>query len=488
MALAKKTQNKQHDIPLLVDLDGSLINTDTLYETAVLFLKKYPWMFFMLIVWLAKGMPVLKRELATRTELDVDSLPYRQDVLDYLQGEHEGGRNIILFSGSWVDIVNRIAEKFQFIEATVATNSERNLTGSGKAEYASKRWGEDGFDYLGNEEKDLLVWKNARKAVVVGDQKLFTLAKCTTEVAEYIQVKPAGIKTWLKAVRIHQWAKNALLFVPLLTSQQFTNVESIFNAFIGFVCFGVCASATYILNDLLDLESDRKHHIKKFRPLAAGSISIPQGVLAGVFLMCLGILLAAFLLNTYFLLTLIFYILLTTVYSFKLKSLQTIDVILLASLFTIRIIAGGAAIEVALSFWLLCFSMFIFLSLALVKRVSELINAEKYSVEKSNKISGRGYFTADIVVLQSLGTSSGFMAVLVFALYINSEEVTKLYKYPQILWLICPVLGYWIMRVWMLTARNEMDEDPISFAIFDRNSWLTAIMILCTVIAASYFE
>jgi 4-hydroxybenzoate polyprenyltransferase len=207
-------------------------------------------------------------------------------------------------------------------------------------------------------------------------------------------------------------------------------------------------------------------------------MGILQGVVTAAILLCIGILLAISFLNLYFLLVLLGYLAITILYSFMLKQLQTVDVITLASLYTIRIVAGAAAIGVALSFWLLCYSMFLFLSLAIVKRVSELIHVEKQKGHASEHISGRGYFTSDIVVLQSLGGASGFMSVLVIALYINSDQVVKMYSSPEILWLVIPVVGYWVMRIWIIAARGQLNEDPISFAIRDRNSWVTAFLLV----------
>jgi 4-hydroxybenzoate polyprenyltransferase and related prenyltransferases len=275
--------------------------------------------------------------------------------------------------------------------------------------------------------------------------------------------------------------------VPLLTAHQLANVGMISDVIVAFISFGLCASATYLLNDMFDLEADRKHRTKCRRPLAAGTISIPAGVLMFTGLMAAGLGLAVCL-NLLFVIALLVYLFLTIIYSFKLKRLQTVDVIVLASLFTIRVIAGGAAISVPLSFWLLCFSMFLFLSLAIVKRVSELIKTaeEVNASEKSGeeKVSGRGYYISDLVILQNLGGCSAFMSVLVLAFYINSDEVVQLYRHPEILWLICPIIGYWVMRVWMLTARGQMNEDPISFAIVDKNSWYAGGLVLMVLFVA----
>lgn len=465
--------------PLLVDLDGSLIAADTLHETAILLLKNKPWLMLHLLLWLLAGKQVLKSKLYTHTRLSVDALPYRQEIVDYLQAEQAGGRQLILCTGTWHQLAEQIAGKLGLFAQVVATDDKGNLTGKNKAQYALNTFGAQKFSYLGNEKKDRFIWQYANSAVVVGDAQLAELAKTCCPVEQVFTPKKLTLKVVLKAIRIHQWAKNALLFVPLLLAHQAGSVSALLAVFSAFVAFGLCASSTYLFNDLLDLEADRKHATKRKRPLASGVLPIPQGILlsAGLMVVGLGI---AFTVNLAFVSVLLAYLFLTVFYSFKLKKMQTVDVIVLASLFTIRVIAGGVAADVGLTFWLLSFSMFLFLSLAIVKRVSELINtAKQNALEGDDKqIIGRGYYPSDLQILQSLGGSAGYLAVLVMAFYINSEDVVRLYRYPQVLWLICPVIGYWIMRIWMLTARGQMNEDPISFAITDKNSWYAGAALI----------
>jgi len=291
--------------------------------------------------------------------------------------------------------------------------------------------------------------------------------------------------TWFSAIRIRQWSKNLLIFVPLLTSHSLTQPRALVSALIAFLCFSLCASANYLLNDVLDLETDKTNDLKNKRPIAAGLMSVKQAMISSLILLSLGLTLAFYFLNTNFLIALSAYLFLAVFYSLKFKYMQVVDVMVLASLFTLRVVAGSAVIEVSLSFWLLCFSMFLFLSLALVKRISELIHQEKVSGGLSENVIGRGYLTGDIPVLQSLGVAAGLIAILIFALYINSDDVIILYQRPQILWLVVPVLTYWIMRVWILTARGEMEADPIDFAIFDGNSWLAAILVIIVFLLAT---
>ncbi|NNC98742.1 MAG: UbiA family prenyltransferase [Gammaproteobacteria bacterium] len=472
------------DPPLLVDLDGTLIKTDTLLETAVLYVKENPLQSFRMFAWLLRGKQVLKMELANRVRLNVESLPCNEEVVDYLQLQYKFGRKIVLCTGTWIGLARKIAARFPFIENVIATDSNTNLTGGTKAQWIRQQLGERGYDYIGNEPKDMAVWKLARKALVVGSPDLAEAASRVSALEKHFPDHNNKIRNWLKAIRIHQWAKNGLIFVPLLVSQSFMHFEAVTSALVAFLSFGFCASATYLLNDLADLESDRKHSIKKARPLAAGLIPIQHAIAAIAVLLLLGLGTSILFLNSGFFLVLSGYLTLTILYSFRLKQVQTVDVIVLASLFTTRVVAGAAAIGVFVSFWLLSFSMFLFLSLAMVKRVSELIHVEKDSHGEMEKISGRGYFTADIVVLQSLGGTAGFMSVLVLALYINSPEVMKLYRLPEILWIVVPLIGYWIMRIWIITARGQMNEDPISYAIRNKNSWFVATAILLVMIAA----
>jgi len=252
---------------------------------------------------------------------------------------------------------------------------------------------------------------------------------------------------------------------------------------VGFCAFALCASATYILNDLADLDSDRGHWKKKHRPLAAGSLSIKEGLALCFCMLTASVVISVLFLPHLFLIILIFYTVITLSYSFLLKRLQTVDIVVLASLYTVRLLAGAAATKIEPSFWLLSFSMFIFLCLAIVKRVSEILNKIERKPE-TERLSGRGYFTSDLSVLMSLGSSSGMVAVLVFAMYVNNPETIALYQSPEFLWAVCPIIGYWIIRVLIMTSRGEIDEDPISFAIKDKRSWVAGFLVLFFVVLA----
>jgi 4-hydroxybenzoate polyprenyltransferase and related prenyltransferases len=459
--------------PIAVDLDGSLIHTDILYETFVRALFRHPWCIFMLLPWLLKGKAHLKMKLAALVDFDIAALPYNQTLIDYLQQQKH--REIILCTATNEKLAQNIAGHLGFFHGAIGSTATENLTGSAKAKVLCDRYGEGKFSYVGNEKRDLKIWKYAASAIVVERGEHLARKISTFCPVEHACPAPTPtLKVIAKALRLHQWVKNILLFVPLLTSHQFMNPELIGKCLLAFLSFGLCASATYLANDLSDLDSDRVHWKKKFRPLAAGTLSIRRAIFIMGASLPLSLILAAYI-SPLFLLALIVYIVLTLAYSFLLKRLQTVDIITLASLYTLRIVAGGFAVSIQPSFWLLAFSMFLFLCLALVKRISEILKTGVNGEIK--KLSGRGYYTSDIQILNSLATASGMLSILVFAMYLNSQDVMELYQFPHLLWLVCPLLLYWIVRILIMSSRGEIDEDPIVFALKDRRSWLAGFII-----------
>jgi 4-hydroxybenzoate polyprenyltransferase len=477
--------NTQEKTILAVDLDGSLIKTDLLYESVIRLIFTKPWLVILLPFWLLSGKTHLKQCLDKAITLETEHLPWNNELIHYLEEEKKSGRTIILCTGSWQSLADKVAAKFTFFTDAHGSNQNVNLTGTSKANFLVERYGEKNFSYVGNESLDLKIWQHAKSAVVISKSPALaekTSAVCTIEKT-LAGSSGLSFRSILKQIRIHQWVKNALIFVPLVTSHQLSDTNLLISAMIAFVAYGLCASATYIINDLSDLTSDRKNDKKKYRPLAAGEISIPQGIILSAILLTTSLVIAAQL-NGWFLYSLLTYIAVTLSYSFKIKHLQSLDITVLAGLYTLRIISGALAVDVLPSFWLLAFSMFIFLCLALIKRLSEVINnQEKYS--KETKLSGRGYYIGDLQVLMSLATASGMLSILVFAMYINSPETISLYAEPYILWLLCPLFAYWIIRVIIMASRGEVDEDPILFAIKDSRSWITGILILLIIFASS---
>ena len=468
--------------PLCVDLDGTLVKTDTLLETLLLLLKQNPLYLLMLPLWLRRGKAYLKQEISRRVALDAASLPYNEALLDYLQAERAAGRKLVLATAADRRIATRIAEHVGLFDEVIASEGGTNRSGGGKLELLKERYG--AFAYAGNADVDLQVWRGASEAVVVSPKR--SLADKAREVTEVSRVFAEPVRpAWqliVKAARLHQWAKNALLFVPLLTSHQLLNPQLFAQAVLAFIAFGLCASSVYLTNDMLDLAADRQHHRKRFRPFASGTLPLKLGFMITPFFLLSGVALAFFLPPT-FLLLLIGYLILTVSYSFYIKQVALLDVILLAALYTVRIVAGGAATGILVSPWLLAFSMFFFLSLAFVKRFSEL---ETLRLKGDDKAKARGYVVGDLEQLASLGAASGYISVLVMALYISSDAVIELYNVPGALWLICPLMLYWISRVWLLARRGEMHDDPVVFALKDRVSYAVGASVLLVAVAASW--
>jgi 4-hydroxybenzoate polyprenyltransferase len=465
---------KGNNIPLCVDLDGSLIRSDLLFESFLKLIKKNPLYLLLVAIWLSKGKAYLKEQIASRVDLAVDRLPYNVELLDFIKNESDS-RKIVLATASYSKFAHAVADHLRVFDEVVASSGDRNLSSHNKADALCNMFGRGQFDYVGNDDKDWPVWAAAQNAYVVSaDPRFIDSARARLNPSRIFELPAPGVKTVLKAMRIHQWSKNLLLFVPFILDQRFHNSQSFIILCACFLCFSCLASATYILNDLLDLEADRNNASKMNRPFAAGAITIQSAFIMMLLLFGLVILLLLFLPGVFSVVVLLYFIV-TLSYSFAIKAMPILDVCCLASLYTIRVIGGSLVIGAEWSFWLLAFSMFFFLSLALAKRVSELKNVEK----KSRQVAqGRGYSTADIPVLLMMGVSSGYLAVLVVAFYINSDKVIAMYEHVEILWLICPILLYWIGRVWLYTSRGQMNEDPIVYAIKDRGSRVAALMCL----------
>lgn len=474
--MKQKENQDVAEVALCVDLDGTLLKSDVLYESLLALLSRNPLYVFLLPFWLLKGKAALKHEIAARSELDPATLPYDERLVVLLRDTHARPR--VLCTATNAKFADDIARHLGVFDLVLASDQATNLSGDRKADALVERFGERGFDYAGNESTDLAVWARARRAWVVNaPQALASRASKVSEVAGHLPSDNRPIKTWIKAIRVHQWLKNLLVFLPLLASHRILDLEAATTAVLAFFAFGLCASGVYVLNDLLDLPSDRQHPRKRFRPFASGRLPLLHGLFAAPTLALAGFALALSV-GLNFALVLAGYYVLTLAYSLRLKRVVMVDVILLAGLYTVRIIGGAIAISSSLSFWLLAFSMFIFLSLAMLKRYTELATI---LANGQTKVSGRGYAVEDLALIQSLGAASGYLAVLVFALYINSPESLDLYRRPQVLWLICPFLLYWVSRFWFVAHRGGMDDDPVIFAVTDRVSQV--VIALCGLLA-----
>lgn len=467
--------------PVCVDLDGTLIHSDLLLETLVLLIKRNPGYIFLLPVWLLKGKAALKAEIAKRVDFNPAALPYNLPFIDWLQAQRDSGRELWLCTASNYRLADAVADHLRCFSGVIASSDDTNLSGHHKAKRLVERFGEKAFDYCGNQRVDLAIWRYSQRAVVVNAcERLRQEAESVAKIDAVFPKTTGFVKPIIKALRLHQWAKNVLVFVPLVTSHRLGDMASIEPALLAFLSFGFCASSVYLLNDMLDLEADRQHPRKCKRPFASGSLSLLLGFTLVPLLLLATVLAAANLPPTFWLALAVYYGL-TLAYSFGVKRIVLIDTITLAGLYTIRIIAGAMAVEIVLSFWLLLFSVFLFLSLALVKRYAELDTMQRQG--KLNA-AGRGYHIEDLPILHSFGTASGYLCVLVLALYINSPAVEPLYRHPQIIWFLCVLLLYWISRVWLKAHRGKMHDDPVIFALKDQVSLIIGILATITVLLA----
>lgn len=468
--------------PLIVDLDGTLICTDMLHETAIRVLKENPFHILLAPYWLLQGKAVLKRHLANHTNFDASSLPYNYDLIEWLKQQKSQGRKIILCTASDLSIATSISEYLGIFDEVLASNRDMNLAGKHKANVLVKRFGHAGFDYIGNSIADMQVWEQARRGVVVNaSEAVVQQASKICEIEKIFPVKSSDFATWRRVLRLHQWLKNLLLFIPLLAAHQFVNINTWLVLVLAFFAFSLCASSVYIANDLFDLESDRQHPRKCIRPFASGLVPIWKGAVLAPLLL-LGSFSLAWLVGGTFLSWLVFYFVLTSAYSWGLKRLLLVDCLILAMLYTLRIVAGTAAANMELSFWLLAFAVFLFLSLAFIKRYAEL---EMQLLRGKEKIHGRGYHTSDAPLIQTMGITSGYAAVLVLALYLNSDKVIQLYRTPEFIWGTVPVMLFWISWMWMKAHRGEMHDDPLVFALKDKASLLAGLVFATMLLIAA---
>lgn len=455
--------------PLVVDLDGTLVTGDTLFEGVAAMLAK-PWTMLAAPVWLLRGRPAFKREVARRAPLDAATLAYDEQVLALIRAERER-RRIVLCTAADHAVGDGVAAHLGLFDEVLATRDGMNLSGAAKARALVERFGEGGFDYVGDSAADLPVFARARRAIVVAPAAAVRRRVAALPNVERVIERPetggSRLAALARAMRPHQWLKNLLVFVPLLATFDRSDLSGVKPATLAFAAFCLVASAVYLLNDLVDLAADRRHPRKRKRPLASGALPIAYALAAAPALLLLGVLVATRV-SALFVAVLALYAAVTSLYTFWLKRVPILDTLLLAGLYTLRILAGAAAIVVVPSTWLLAFSMFFFMSLALAKRHSELVEFE--GSDAFGAIPGREYRAADLSTLISQGSASGYAAVLVLALYIDSPEVHARYRHPGIIWLICPVLLYWINKLWLNSQRREIRDDPVIWAVKNRVS------------------
>lgn len=466
-----------------VDLDGTLINSDVLAESIFLFIRRYPLSILRLLLWFLQGKVQLKRKLAESVLPDFSTLPYNSDLLDWVKEQGRQGAFLVLATASEDRVAKGVGNFLGIFDEVVGT-THTNLSSERKRDELVERYGPRGFEYVGNSSADITVWEAASVTHVANaSARVLRQAQSLGRMGRLFENKQAYFYGWRRALRLHQWAKNLLIFVPLLAAQRVMDLNLLYQAVVAFLCFGACASSVYLLNDLLDLPDDRLHRTKKRRPLAAGTFPILHAMIWTPALLIVSFGLAAWLLPWRFVLVLLCYYILTSLYSLYLKKIVMLDVVTLSMLYTVRVIAGTAAIAHTTTFWILAFCMFLFLSLAFVKRYTELYESRAKGVDE--KSPGRGYVGADFEILASLGAAAGYLSVLVLALYINDGAVQSLYKNPQWMWLACPLLLFWLSRVWLIAHRGEMHDDPIVFALRDTVSRWIGVLLCAAFLCAT---
>ncbi|MEK7707476.1 MAG: UbiA family prenyltransferase [Verrucomicrobiota bacterium] len=479
------TVNDREDrVPLAVDLDGTLIRTDMMWESVARLLRKNPLAALASPLWLLRGRAHFKQQLATRVQVDAASLPYHEEFLNWLRDEKRAGRKLVLATASDIEMARPVAQHVGLFDEVLASDGKTNLRDNAKLAALPKKFGERGFDYAGNSSPDLDVWGGSREAIVVNaSSSLVQKASARTKVGRIFPTRMSLTAALLRSLRPHQWLKNLIVFVPVLTAHKLSDPHALATVALAILAFCLCASAVYLSNDILDLEADRHHPAKRNRPFAAGHLPLQFG-LCGAPVLLLGALGCGLTLSWNFATVVLLYFALASGYSLLLKQVALLDVFVLAGLYTLRLIAGHVATGIAYSPWLLVFSMFIFLSLALLKRFLELQSLRQ---QNRHEVKGRGYTAGDLELVTTLGLVSGYLAVLVMALYVNSEQVQALYTHPLRLLLVCPLLLFWVSRVWFLAHRGQVHDDPTAFALKDWVSYTVGALTLAVMWLATGF-
>jgi 4-hydroxybenzoate polyprenyltransferase/phosphoserine phosphatase len=481
-----------------VDLDGTLVKSDTLLDSVIVLARQSPRSLLQFPRWIAEGKAAFKRNVSSMVALDVAHLPYNQPLLEFLRQQHAAGREIYLATGADHLLAERVAAHLGLFAGVLASDGAVNLTGPNKLAVFQQRF-PAGFSYIGNARPDLPLLTHCTDPMVANPSPALRagLRAAAVQPARTFTDKASPLKAWLRAIRLHQWAKNTLIFLPLLLAHV-RAAGPTDASLLAFFSFGLAASATYIFNDLMDLEADRHHPRKRNRPFAAGDLSLIAGAATILLFLALSLTLALLLPRVLtalspqffwngqgnFLEWLVLYAISTVVYSLRLKRMVLVDVMVLACLYTIRILAGSAASGVKVSPWLAAFSIFFFLSLAFVKRFSELESVSLRGEPSGAAVKGRGYRVSDLEQLRSFGTASGYASVVVFALYIGNEVAQNLYRHSARLWLLVPVLLLWLSRLWLQASRGDLHEDPVVYAITDRRSLQLGVVVLAIVLSA----
>lgn len=472
---------------LFVDLDGTLVAADIAQEALARSARNQTAFISVLRAYSSGGVSALKSALAETAPPDVETLPYRPEVLDYIREARSQGRRVILATAADKTVARQVADHLGLFDDVIATEPGRNLKGAEKLK-AIEEIADGPFEYLGDSTADLPIWRAATRAGFVNPDAAGRreMARDPARVSLHVEPEVPAWVALVKAMRPHQWAKNILVFVPMLFAHEYVFAPVVLAAFISFVCFSLCASGVYLLNDIVDIQADRQHATKRNRPFAAGHLSIRTGLIAAFALLTASIGLALLFLNTLFCVVLLFYLALTTGYTFVLKRFSTADVVALSLLYTIRILAGAAATTVTPSPWLLSYSLFFFLSLAYMKRFIELEGMTAKSGDE--RLPSRNYYASESQLVLTFGVANGALSVLTLAQYVNSTSVREAYATPYFLWLIVPIMMFWTYRSWTWASRGQIGDDPVVFALKDQISRLCVLLVLIVIVAARAFE
>lgn len=473
-------------LPLCVDLDGTLVKSDTLLDSLLVMVRQKPLLLLYLPVWLLQGKAAFKSHIAQAVTLNAPHLPYNRPLLQFLERQHATGRPIYLATAADAGLAKAVAAHLGIFTGTLASDGSTNLAGAAKLA-AFRAQFPQGFCYIGNAKPDAPILAACSEPMVANPHRSLRSAMRRAHCVPaqtFIDTTPL-LPRLLKTIRLHQWAKNVLIFLPLLLAHA-RSLQACIGGVLAFFSFSLAASATYILNDLLDIEADRQHPSKCRRPFAAGELSVFAGFGLMALLAAASITIALFLPHISaaggvwhpagrrgFFLWLVVYVIATLAYSLRIKRMVLVDALVLSGLYTLRILAGSAATGVPISPWLGGFSIFFFLSLAFIKRFSEMENLRMRGGMSS---SGRGYRVGDLEQIRAFGSSSAFAAVIVFTLYINNPMVSELYRHPDRLWLLTPILILWLCRIWLLASRGELNEDPVVYALTDKRSLLLGLL------------
>ncbi len=474
--------SKQARPILVVDLDGTLLRTDSLYESLWSAIEIDVVGAFKSLLALKNGRAAIKAELARLSDICVETLPFNQVVIEYVEKWKASGGRCALVTAADQSLAELIGNHVGLFDEIHGSNGTHNLKGGAKAEFLEQRYADNGYIYIGDSKADLPVWEKASQAITVDVSKNIADAVESFGLrVEHLNTLETKSNPFIRSLRPYQWVKNILVFLPLIAAQNFS-AQTLLSGVFAFFVFSAVASSVYIVNDLLDITSDRAHPRKKYRPIAAGDISLINGMLMSLGLLVLALFAAFLIFDIQFFLLLCGYYAITTAYSVYLKRKLILDICLLAALYTFRIIAGGVASGVPLSIWLLAFALFLFFSLAAIKRWAELKDCHDRGVLKA---TGRGYHVDDIPFMKAMALSSGYLSVLLLAMYLNSPAVLDLYTNPEYMLGACLVLFYWLTHIIFVTHRGFMNDDPIVYAFKDRRSLVCIVAVVGFAISAA---